>query len=147
MKSILAILALIAFTLTVNAQSYGPVSLPSATLSTVTAGATSNLTYTIDVRKQNNVEVQVDMQGNAANGTLSNVVFTFQKSVTGNSWGTDAASQFTWTPAINGTTAVTSTTNLTANGLGYFRLKSIQNTSTNVAITNLVFSYGVKIPR
>lgn len=130
-----------------TAQVYGPVSLPTATLSTVTAGATSNLTYTIDCRKQSVLDVQVDMQGNAANGTLSNVVFTFQKSVTGSKWGTDAASQFTWAPAVNGTSEVSSTTNITVNGLGYLRLKSIQNTSTNVSITNLVFSYGVKIPR
>lgn len=126
-----------------SGQAYGFVDITTDLATpTVAGGATSNgiPAVVIDCTRVKDVALQVKFT--FANTTTSNVVYTVCKSIDGANWETTPC--FTWTIAGNGTTSVTSTTNLTVGGLGYLKLTSIQNTHASIVVTNNQVAYSIK---
>lgn len=104
----------------------------------VPAGVTTNLASppVMDVRKQNNVAVQITISGAGA--------VTNSYALVGSVDGTTYETATRWTLSVVSTdgTATTVSTNLTALGLGYIKIKSI---TTLGAVTNNAAKYSVKI--
>lgn len=144
MKKLLALLALVGLCAVASAQVYSPVYLINQGASgIVTANTTSNYStaaFTADVRKQRTLGILLSWKLTGS-GTDNNV-FTFERSIDNSTY--DATQTFAVTAANNGTTTVTIGTNITLNGFGWIRLKSIQNGDANDVLTNLVVQYAIK---
>lgn len=130
---------LIAFTVSVQAQisTYQSVSLP-ATLGNGTTNLASPVT--IGAIKQQNVAFSVTLTGTAG-GTNT---YTFNRSVDGNYYDTNAANVITFVAGTSAGQQVTTTTNISASGFGYLKLVTIATVSSGT-ITNNSASYSVKI--
>jgi undecaprenyl pyrophosphate phosphatase UppP len=111
-------------------------------LSTMPGGATSNALSTayIDCRGEQNVGIAVKFS--FASATTSNFVYTFDRSIDKTNW--DTVNTFVLTVAGNGTTPQVCVTNVNVGGIGWMRLKSLQNTQASIAGTNLGVVYSIK---
>lgn len=136
-----ALLAL-AMVLPARAQQYQLLSLMT-TNNVAAATANTATSAAIGLTKLNDVAVMLKFNVMASGN--SNVVFTFSRSLAGNTnWGT--ASTIPITVAGNGTTPVVLITNLTLGAVGYLRLEGISNANT-AAITNITVRYATKPKR
>lgn len=143
-RYILLIVSLIALALPAVAQTYSAINLlDGGTSAIVSANTTSNYStaaFTADVRRQQNIGILLSWK---LTGTgTDNTVFTFERSVDNSTY--DALHTFVITQANTGATAVTLGTNLTLNGFGYIRLKSIVNNDAGDVLTNIVVQYAIK---
>jgi hypothetical protein len=138
--SLLALVALLAVSNTASAQIYANQSL--AVPATLATGVTTNLAspQTLGALKQQNVAVSVTISATAATTNL----YTFNRSVDGVNWDTNAANNVVLGAYVAGATPVTTTTNWSAAGFGYYRLATIQVVGAGT-VTNNAVSYGVKI--
>lgn len=139
-KQLLVFLVLLVLAIPASAQSYNLVSTALTGGTNNVALTTTNATFavTIPAERANNIAVQVTMKMNAAGTT--NVVFKFDESLDGTNWETSAHS-LTITPA--GTSDVTGVLNVAVGGIGYLRLRTVENPNTS-SITNIVLKYAAK---
>lgn len=131
------ILAAAAFTvLSASAQTYNYQAL---TLPATLAAGTTNLAtqQTIGSLKQQNVALSTTI---SATATTTNF-YTFQRSVDGVNYDTNAVNLIYVTAWTTGT-ANTTTTNIPVTGYGYLKLVTVQTIGGTV--TNSAFSYGIK---
>lgn len=119
------------------AQTYAPVTTTLATntiaASTTESGDGSAMTLT----RFHGVGLQITFQGSHAADTGA-MTFLFKQSLDGTTYSTLVPISISG--AVNGTTAVCITTNVTLNHVGYLKLDSVQNAATN-AVTNLVIKW------
>jgi hypothetical protein len=110
--------------------------------SAASCAATTTITrnFVIDIGKQANVGVQITANASAA--TISNLVFTFTRSVDGSQYDTVGQS-VTW--IANGTNTKSVLTNLSGFGARYIKLTTYAWDDPATYITNLSVKYGVKI--
>jgi len=147
-KLFAAIVATVFLAVALNAQEarYVPQQVLSTTwtaTNAVVGGATSNLNFTIDVRKQQNLGVAVSYKLTGS-GTET-ATLTFNKSIDGSTFNTHANANLTITLPANGTTTATTVTNLDCKGIGYLRLATILNGSAGETMTNIVIKYSTKM--
>jgi hypothetical protein len=90
--------------------------------------------------KQQNVAVSVTISATAATTNL----YTFNRSVDGVNWDTNAANSVVLGAYCAGGTPVTTTTNWNTFGYGFYRLYSIQVVGSGT-VTNNSVKYGVKL--
>jgi hypothetical protein len=136
--------ALVAFTVTVRAQNSVP-SYSAQALSvpaTLAAGVTTNLPSppVIGALKQQNVAVSFTISATAATTNL----YTFNRSVDGVYYDTNSANNVIVAAYAAGGTPVTTTTNFSAGGYGFYRLATIQVVGAGT-VTNNSVKYGVKL--
>jgi hypothetical protein len=138
------VLATVLFVNSASAQQaiYAPVTI-AATPTTIASTITTNFATppVIDCRKQQNVAMCLSF--NQGSGSVSNVTYTFQKSVDGIYF--DTSNPITITLASTGTTRLDWVTNINVAGVAYLRLYSIANTTSLVSMTNYGIVYGIKI--
>lgn len=122
----------------VSAAEYGYASL-SGLPATVASGATSNTTVTIDVRKMENLGLQMSL-ANGGSGT-QNVTVTGKWSVDGTTFA--SAPTVSWVVAmVADTNTYTFATNVPTTGYGYFQISSIANGSgSTVTLDSIKASY------
>ena len=123
------IMAVMLGTIPASAQQYSS----TAQFSNTVAVATTNLNSVIALTKYADAGIQLNIVGGASS-TNGNVTATFNQSVDAVNW----SSAFTVVAAANGTTAVTVTTNVNVNAVGYLQLASIQNAAAsnlNIQVT------------
>lgn len=144
MKRIIGFLSLVlTLAFAANAQTYSPAYILAGGTNAIVAGATSNYSTSVfvaDVRKQKNIGLLLSWKMTGT-GT-DNTVVTFERSLDNSTY--DGTHTFALTKANNGTSVVTIGTNLTLNGFGYIRLKSIVNGDSGDAITNMTIQYAIK---
>jgi hypothetical protein len=142
-RFIFALFAIAALAITCSAQTYSPITILNGTTDAITANATSNYStaaFTFDVRKQKNLGIMLSWK---LTGTgTDNTVFTFERSLDGSTY--DGVSTFSVTAANTGATTKSIGTNITLNGYGWIRLKSIVNGDSGDAITNLLVQGAIK---
>ena len=143
-KIIVGVFALIGCSVTLPAQNSVP-SYSAQVLSvpaTLATGVTTNLASppTLGALKQQNVAVSVTVSATAVATNL----YTFNRSVDGINWDTNAANNIVFGAVTQGATPVTTTTNWTSAGFGFYRLASIQVVSAGT-VTNNAVKYGVKL--
>lgn len=110
--------------------------------SAASCAATTTVTrnFVIDVGKQANVGVQITANVSAA--SVSNLVFTFQRSVDGSQYDT-VGQTVTWVG--NGTNTKSILTNLPSSGARYIKLTTYAWDDPATYVTNLSVKYAVKI--
>ena len=143
MKKLLALAALALTAGAALAQTYsaqtvmdgGTNGTPAATTGTYSTGG-----YAMDVRKQQIIPILFSFKCGATNA--GTVVLKFERSLDNSTY--DATHVFTLTATANGTNVVTIATNLTLNGFGWVRLKTVANTNNVAGTTNMVLQYGIK---
>lgn len=125
------------------AQGYGYVTLSVPEV--IGTEVTTNVAQTIDVRKAEFVAIQATF--NMTGAATSTNAFVFEKSVDGSNWTTttDSDSYASWSVIQNGTTEVSAIKLISANGVGYLRLKSIANPDASESVTNLTVRYSLKL--
>lgn len=106
----------------------------------------TNTSSLIDVSRSmnggNGLNLGFELKIAATAAGVSNVIVTLDKTLNGSTY--DAAPQFSWVAAINGTNILTLTTNVVINGVTGLRL-NIQNTNQGTFdFTNLSARYFVK---
>ncbi len=104
------------------------------------ATTTTTRNFVMDVGKQAGVGVQITCNASAA--TISNLVFTFTRSVNGSQY--DTVGQ-TVTFIANGTNTKSILTNLPSYGARFIKLTTYAWDDPATYITNLSVYYGVKI--
>lgn len=134
-----------AMALCASAQSsvYSAQSLMAAGTNGVGANTTttySTSAYVVDVRKQKNTAILLSFTCGGTNA--STITLTWERSLDGSFY--DTTSTFVHTVAANGTNTVTVGTNITLNGWGYYRLKTIANPNATVGLTNITLQYSIK---
>jgi hypothetical protein len=108
--------------------------------SSCAATTTVTRNFVIDVGKQANVGVQITANASAA--SVSNLVFTFTRSVNGSQYDT-VGQTVTWVG--NGTNTKSILTNLPSYGARYIKLTTFAWDDPATYVTNLSVQYGVKI--
>lgn len=145
MKNLLKLAACLALALPLvaGAQTYSPQTV-SLGVATISAGGTSNINATLDVRRSENVALALKFNC----GTATNVVpltILFDKSLDGSNWSDKDT--FSWSYIRDGTTnSIVASTNISTGGYGYFRLKSIAAPGAAGLVTLESFAYSVKNP-
>lgn len=111
------------------------------------AGGTNNIAASTVRNYTNSIPVtrgsQFALMGVAtavSSGATSNAFLTIDRSVDGSNWELGV---HRLPIAINGTTALPSSTNWSVGAYGFYRVRAIENTNT-VALTNLTIKYSVK---
>ena len=142
MKNILAlIIGIVAFAFATPSYAQGTESV-SLSVSSLTAGSTSNILATIDTRKQETVAVALAFNCSVATNVVP-LTITFDKSVDGSNWSDKDT--FSWSYVRDGTTnTIYATTNITTGGYPYIRLKTIANPGSAGVVTLESFKYFVK---
>jgi hypothetical protein len=110
------------------------------TAASCAATTTVTRNFVIDVGKQANVGVQITANASAA--SVSNLVFTFRRSVDGSQY--DTVGQ-TVTFVGNGTNTKSILTNLPSSGARYIKLTTYAWDDEGTYITNLSVKYAIKI--
>lgn len=103
---------------------------------------TANLGNSFFAEKQDQIGLQVKMQGDGA-GT-GNIIICISRSIDGSVWETTPC--FLWRVALNGNTAVVGYTNLNRDILGpagYIKVLSVANTN-DISATNCSITAAVK---
>lgn len=110
--------------------------------SSASCAATTTVTrnFVIDVGKQAGVGVQITANVSAA--SISNLVFTFYRSVDGSQYDT-VGQTVTWIG--NGTNTKSIVTNLPSYGARFIKLSTYAWDDPATYVTNLSVKYGVKI--
>ena len=141
-KLIAGIIGLVLFASFAQAQQYTVTTLRATN---VAGTATATLTDAITLTKHDQVAIQLSTKGSAA-GATGTVTATFVQGLDGTVYS--AATAFTMTAVLSGTTQINTITNISPGAVGYIRLKSIANGDLDAAIisTNTV-SYAVKPSR
>lgn len=135
--------AVMTFAVAATAQNSVPsYSAQSLSVPATLTGGTTNLASTpvIGALKQQNVALSVTISATAATTNI----YTFNRSVDGIYWDTNSANLVTLQAYTPGTTLVTTTTNFTTGGFGFYRLASIQVVGSGT-VTNNAVKYGVKL--
>ena len=144
MKTLLLLYALVGAIVTAPAQvRYASQSVMSGGTNgtpAATTGTYSTASYAMDVRKQEIIPLLFSFKCGATNA--GTVVLTFERSLDGTTY--DATHTFVLTATANGTSVVTIATNMTLNGFGWIRLKSVANTNDVAGTTNMVLQYAIK---
>ncbi len=140
MKTIFAFAFAFAMSFAAQAQQYHPVALLLGGTANITAGSTSNYTYTVNVKAADNVAIWSSFKLNGA-GT-DGIIFKFSKSADGSNFETTPSILIT--NAANGTSAVSTISPTSVTGVHSIRLSSIVNGVSGQAVTNLFVTVGVK---
>lgn len=144
--SVLALSAMVFMAIQAHAQNFSIYAANTVLSKQVVTNATTWTPVSrvsLDVSKQNSTGLQITQW--AASATTTNLVYTFARSVDGQSYETTPS--ITLTYALNGTNILTYVTNLTSLGGGYLKLVSIQNTDASVVATNsMVYATKIQAP-
>lgn len=110
--------------------------------SDASCAATTTVTrnFVIDVGKQAGVGIQITAKASAA--SVSNLVFTFTRSVDGSQYDT-VGQTVTWVG--NGTSTKSILTNLASQGARYIKLTTYAWDDPATYVTNLSVKYAIKI--
>lgn len=143
MKKILSIIGVAALLLATVSTQAQPVYAPQ-TLGTFTCAATAgtNVGYVIDCRKQESVDLQIELMADATGAYTFTV--PFQRSLDGVTY--QNMQQQSVAISFNGVTKQVVVTNIPALGSGYIKIPHLTNATASIAVTNGVIKYGIKIP-
>jgi len=142
MKKILLLIGVAALLATVSTQAQTPIYAPSVvSLPSVFSAGTTNLASppVLYVGKQGNAAFESTIAGTSAGVTN---VYYFAPSVSGVYFDTNAAEVVLFTNSVVSGATNTVTKNLSAAGIGYFKLFSVVTTGT---ATNVAHYYPTKL--
>jgi len=141
MKNIIAIIAAVAITASVIAQTAQYTTQVNTVTNLIAAVSTNTVNaYAVAVTKNENVGIQVKTQLTAAGTTGAQ--FKFAKSTDGTTYETTPS--IVLTVANAGTTSVSAVTNVTMDGVGWIRLASMGNGDDDGVLTNTTVIYSTK---
>tara|TARA_R110000868_G_scaffold57437_3_gene177348 strand:+ start:316 stop:741 length:426 start_codon:yes stop_codon:yes gene_type:complete len=140
-KTLIA-LALALFAVSASAQTYGTTALLGAGTNNVASESTNSYGTAINLTRRDTVGLQFSFKCSGTNEiTGGTATLVFSRSVDGTTYGT--ASTLRFSLAATSTNTACLVTNLSVGMMGYLKLVSLENTTTN-ALTNLSVIYSVR---